>query len=94
MVNEMTNNKIPQEIKEEMNTDLDGIYTSNKYWVINGKNISDGKFQEILEVFLNYLKSWYNKGFKAGQKQKEDECLKLLGFREEVGSKDGKEDFN
>ena len=39
-----------KKIKEEIIIYLDGIYTSNKYWVTEDRRMCDGKFQEILEI--------------------------------------------
>lgn len=67
-------NKIPQEIEE-------------KITIIVSPQANMSK-REIEDTIL-YNKG-FQKGFKAGQLQKQDECLRLLGFsNKEAGSKDG-----
>jgi len=39
-----------KKIKEEIVSYLDGVYTSNRYWVMYNRRMSDQKFQDILNM--------------------------------------------
>ena len=59
-------------LKKEIENYFNGIYTSNRYWVMDNRRISDKKFQDILNCIEKDIFKFLKQA-KLSQKQEDDE---------------------
>ena len=64
-------------LKKEIENYFNGIYTSNRYWVMDNRRISDKKFQDILNCIEKDIFKFLKQA-KLSQKQEDDERFEEL----------------